>query len=65
MGCEGCIEKTRDNEREETYKKALALANETGEWIAILHDGTIIRAGLAVGYPIKEYVTPKLHNTSL
>lgn len=66
MSCENCTQKVKDqiDQQEQTYKKALALANETGQWVAIceaIGGVTYVRADkLEPGQPVKQYVSPKL-----
>jgi len=69
MPCEGCIQKILAAHEQEnnTYKEALALANKTGEWVAIYKDefGNVCYrlASQAAGLPVTRHVTPELQNT--
>lgn len=63
--CENCEQEKKHEQANEIYKEALALANKTGEWFAVTVDGQVIRADLARGIPVKQYISPKLSDAAV
>lgn len=69
MACEGCIQKIlmAHDQENKTIIEAMALAKETGQWVAIYTDEYGQKqyriASQAAGLPVTRHISPNMQDT--